>query len=177
MADPVIIFDYNPQWPIVYEEEKNRILGVIGHKVVTIEHIGSTAVPGLGAKPIIDIIVGVRRLADADECIKPLQSIGYEYVPEYEADIPERRYFRKGPANAHYHLHIVEVTSDFWERHLLFRDFLRTHPEGAQQYLELKKDLAAKYGTERESYTEAKTSFIEQVVEHARIDNKTNSKG
>jgi len=173
MANPVIISDYNPQWPILYEEEKSRILSVIGDKVVTIEHIGSTAVPGLGAKSIIDIMVGVHRLVDVEECINPLQSIGYEYFPPSEVGIPERRYFdRTG-----YHLHMVEVTSDFWERHLIFRYYLRTHPEMAQQYLKLKKDLADKYGTDRESYTDAKTSFIEQVVARARIENKINSKG
>jgi GrpB-like predicted nucleotidyltransferase (UPF0157 family) len=171
MAAPVVITDYNPHWPIMYEEEKSRILGVIEHKVVNIEHIGSTAVPGLGAKPIIDIMAGFHRLSDAEECIEPLQTIGYEYSPPSIAGIPERRYLNK----ANYHLHMVEVTSDFWKRHLLFRDSLRTHPEVAQQYLELKKDLAARHGTERESYTEAKTSFIEQVVERARAENKTNS--
>ena len=170
MANPVKIVDYSPRWSVLYEEEKNKILGVIGHKVVEIEHIGSTAVPGLGAKPIIDIMVGVSRLTDAEECIEPLRSIGYEYVPEYEVEIPERRYFRKGPVNTHRHLHMVEVVNDFWERHLLFRDYLRAHPEVASEYLALKKDLAARYGTERNSYTEAKTSFIEQVVGRARAE-------
>ena len=164
------IVDYSPRWPVLYEEEKNKILGVIGHKVVEIEHIGSTAVPGLGAKPIIDIMAGVSRLADAEECIEPLQSIGYEYVPEYKVEIPERRYFRKGPVTAHRHLHMVEVVSEFWKRHLLFRDYLRVHPEVASEYLALKKDLAARYGTERNSYTEAKTTFIEQVVGRARAE-------
>jgi|Deesub1362A_J573_1020465.scaffolds.fasta_scaffold00079_108 GrpB-like predicted nucleotidyltransferase (UPF0157 family) len=172
MKGPIIIVDYNPQWPILYEEEKIMILSVIGDKVVAIEHIGSTAVPGLGAKPIIDIMVAVRHLSDADECIEPLQSIGYEYVPEYEVSIPERRFFRKNPVKvppkAHIHLHIVERTSDFWERHILFRDFLRTHPEIAQQYCQLKKELAAKFGSDRDAYTAAKTSFIESVVEMAR---------
>jgi len=177
MISPVVISDYSPQWPVLYEEEKVKILEVIGQRVVEIQHIGSTAVPGLGAKPIIDIMVGVRQLADAEGCIKPLQSIGYEYVPEHEASIPERRYFRKGPVNAHRHLHMVEVSGDFWERHLLFRDFLRTHPEVADEYLALKKGLAVKYGTERERYTDAKTSFIEQVVERARTENTTDSKG
>ena len=177
MANPVVILDYNPRWPVLYEEEKNTIIGVIGQKVVEIEHIGSTAVPGLGAKPIIDIMVGVRWLADANECIKPLQSIGYEYVPKYETDMPERRYFQKGPVNAHRHLHMVEVTSDFWERLLLFRDFLRAHPDVARQYLTLKKELAVKYNTERERYTESKTYFIERIVDRARAENKTKIRG
>jgi GrpB-like predicted nucleotidyltransferase (UPF0157 family) len=171
----IIIADYDPQWPILYEEEEARILGVIGDKVVAIEHIGSTAVPGLGAKPIIDIMVAVRHLADADECIEPLQSIGYEYVPEYEASIPKRRYFRRGSQEAHRHLHIVERRSDFWERHILFRDFLRAHFEIAQQYYQLKKELAAKFGSDRDAYTDAKMSFIESVVAEARASKTTSS--
>jgi len=171
MGAPVVIVDYDPQWPILYQEEKGRILGVIGHAVVAIEHIGSTAVPGLGAKPIIDIMIAVCRLADAEECIEPLQSIGYEYVPEYNDIIPERRYFHKGPPEARtHHVHMVELTSDFWERHLLFRDFLRAHPEEAQQYCQMKKELAAKSGSDREAYTDAKTSFIESVVAKARAE-------
>lgn len=161
--------EYDPKWPILYEEEKGRILAVIGRKVVAIEHIGSTAVPGLGAKPIIDIMVAVSQLADADQCIQPLQIIGYEYVPEYEASIPERRYFRKGPSGARtHHIHMVELSSDFWERHLLFRDFLRAHPEVAKKYYELKKELAAKYGPDHDAYTDAKVSFIESVLDKAR---------
>ena len=176
VGHPVIIADYNPQWPVQYEEEKERILGLIGHKVLGIEHVGSTAVPGLGAKPIIDIMVAVGHLADAEECIELLPGIGYEYVPPSEVGIPERRYFRKGtPEVRTHHIHMVELTSDFWERLLLFRDFLRTHPDVAQQYYQLKKGLAAKYGSDREGYTEAKTSFIEPVVARARTSIESHS--
>ncbi len=171
MAYPVIIVEYNPRWPALYEEEKERILGLIGHRVVTIEHVGSTAVTGLGAKPIIDITIALRRLADAEECIDPLTSIGYEYKPPDRVGIPERRFFDKKPSGAStYHIHMVELTSDFWERHLLFRDFLRSHPEVAGQYCRLKKELAAKYGSDRDGYTEAKTPFIESVVVRARVE-------
>ena len=173
MGYPIIIVGYNPRWPARYEEEKELILGLIGHQVVVIEHVGSTAVPGLGAKPIIDIMVAVSRLADAEECIAPLPGIGYEYVPPSEVGIPERRYFRKGSAEARtHHIHMVERTSDFWERTLLFRDFLRAHPELAQQYYQLKKELAAKYCSDREGYTEAKTPFIECVIARARAEYK-----
>ena len=174
MGAPVIVVDYDPQWPILYEEEKDRILGVAGHLLVAIEHIGSTAVPGLGGKPIIDIMVALRRLADAEECIEPLQGIGYEYVPEYNDIIPERRYFHKGPPKARtHHLHMVELASNFWQRHLLFRDCLRTDPEEAQRYYQLKKELAAEFGSDREAYTEAKTAFIESVVDKARTEETT----
>ena len=125
----ILIVEYNHAWPVLYQQEKDRIWVVIGDWVTAIEHIGSTAVPGLGAKPIIDIMVGINRLCDAGECISPLSSIGYEYVPEYEEEMPERLYFRKGPTqNRISHLHMVEVGGEFWIRHLLFRNFLIKHP-------------------------------------------------
>jgi len=177
MSLPVKMANYDPNWPKLFEKEKNLILGAIGHVIVRTEHIGSTAVPGLGAKPIVDILVAVNHLSDAKTCIEPLKRIGYKYKPRLEADIPERRFFGKGapPKEQHYHLHMVELMSDFWERHLLFRDYLRTHPEAAQEYQKLKKQLAAKYGRNREGYTDAKTPFIESVVAKARAENKGSS--
>ncbi len=163
MTTAVVVVDYDPQWPIVYKKEKAEIVRAIGDEVIAIEHIGSTAVPGLGAKPIIDIMVAVRHLSDADQCIQSLQSIGYEYVPEHEVQIPERRYFRK----AHRHLHMVEPTSDFWRRHLFFRDHLRSHPKVAREYYELKKQLASECGLDRKAYTDAKTAFIQSIVARA----------
>jgi GrpB-like predicted nucleotidyltransferase (UPF0157 family) len=180
MEAPVKVVDYDPNWPLLFEREKAEILSVIAKKVVAIEHVGSTAVPGLGAKPIIDIMVGIRHLSDAQTCIGPLETIGYEYVPEYENAIPERRYFRKGPSNMpnkHYHLHMVESGSDFWRRHLLFRDYLRAHPHAAGEYNKLKRELAAKYRFNREAYTEAKTSFIESIVAKASGGNLLKEKG
>lgn len=169
MSDPVVIVDYNPAWPEMYREEERRVLGAIGPCVVAIEHVGSTAVPGLCAKPIIDIMVGIRSLSDAPACLEPLQGLGYEYHPRAEAMLPERRYFgRTG-----YHLHMVEATSDFWRRHIRFRDRLRAEPETALAYGELKQRLAARFGTDRGGYTEAKTEFIEGVVRrscHAAVD-------
>jgi GrpB-like predicted nucleotidyltransferase (UPF0157 family) len=168
MKEPVIVAEYDPRWPVMFEEEKTRLLGVIGHVVEQVEHVGSTAVPGLGAKPIIDILIGLRRLDDAAQCIAPLQSLGYQYVPEYEVELPERRYFRKGSPKRTHHLHMVTVGTEFWERHLLFRDYLRVHPETAREYYELKKALAAKFGSDRDGYTDAKTEFVRSVEAEAR---------
>lgn len=162
------------QWPVLYEKEKALIQKTIGHIIVGIEHIGSTAVPDLGSKPIIDILVAVNHLSDAEKCITPLEGIDYEYVPEYEESIPDRRYFHNGdpPKEQHYHLRMVELTSDFWKKHLLFRDHLRTHPKIAQKYHKLKKRLALKYGSDREGYTEAKTSFIKFILAKATHKHK-----
>lgn len=169
MPAPVIVVEYDPGWPALYEEESRLILRTVGSVVLSLEHFGSTAVPGLGGKPIIDIMGGVRRLAEAEQCVAPLAHIGYEYVREYNELIPERRYFHKGAPEARlFHLHMVEHNGDFWEKHLLFRDWLRSHPEDAQRYYQLKKDLVARFGRDREGYTQAKTPFVESIVARAR---------
>lgn len=167
-GEPITIADYDPRWPALYEEEKARILAAIGEWLVDIQHVGSTAVPGLAAKPIIDIMPGIRSLTDAQHCIAALEALGYEYVPEYEAELPERRYFRKRATPYSHHIHMVEATSDFWQRHLLFRDYLRAHPDAAAEYGELKRRLAARIGDDRVGYTEAKTEFIRSIEERAR---------
>jgi GrpB-like predicted nucleotidyltransferase (UPF0157 family) len=170
---PVEICEYDAAWPLKFEKQKIDILNAIGNKVAAIEHIGSTAVTGLGAKPIIDIMVGLRKLSDADDCIEPLRKIGYEYVPELEAEIPERRYFHKGPSNMpkkHYHLHMVQIHGEFWKVQILFRDYLRMHSDSAQEYFRLKRQLAARHRLNREAYTEAKTSFIKSTIAKARSE-------
>lgn len=174
MRPSIVVEEYDPQWPRLYEEERARIMTAIGQTLVAIEHVGSTAVPGLAAKPIIDILAAVRLLVEARGHIEPLRLIGYEYVPEYEAEFPERRYFRKGPPEARtHHLHVVELASTFWERHLLFRDYLRAHPQDACQYAALKRELAARHGADREAYTDAKTAFITSIEKTARAQRLT----
>lgn len=172
MSRQVKIVDYNPKWSILFENEKRLILDAIGHIITRIEHIGSTAVPNLGAKPIIDMMAAIYSLNDAEKCIKPLQKLGYEYIPKLEVSIPERRYFHKGkpPKEQHYHLHMVELKSSFWKKQLLFRDYLRNNPEIAKKYQDLKERLASSYEFDREGYTEAKTSFIVSIIAKAEAD-------
>lgn len=165
----VVIADYDPAWPLLFEQEKALILGAIGSAVTAIEHIGSTSVPGLPAKPIVDIMVGVRALADAPACVEPLARLGYVYRPEFEAVLPDRRYFRKCARDVHtHHLHMAEVDGAFWRRHLAFRDYLRSHPETAQEYGRLKRGLAARLGDNVDAYTDAKTEFISAVETKAQ---------
>lgn len=159
----VRIVDYDPQWPSMYEEKSQRIIAAAGGWLVDIQHMGSTSVPALAAKPVIDMMAAVANLDDAKQIIGPLASLGYDYVPEYEVELPERRYFRKGRRGAEgdkYHLHVVEEGSEFWRRHLGFRDYLRSHPEAARAYAELKRNLAAVHGTDVDAYTDAKSEFI-----------------
>lgn len=166
----VVVSDYDPRWPQMFEEEKERIQAVIGEHVVAIEHVGSTAVPGLGAKPIIDIQVGVQHLSDSKKCIRPLQSIGYEHAPWADADIPnERRYFRRSTEGVRsHHLHMCEMDSDWWVKHLAFRDHLRNNPDDARRYFELKKELAPKFEWDTIGYTDAKTDFVKSALDEIK---------
>ncbi len=154
----------------MYDMEKERILGTVGGVLIGLEHVGSTSVPGLAAKPIVDIMGAVRSLDDARKIIEPLASIGYQYVPEYEEFIPERRYFRKEATEpASHHLHVVEPTTDFWRDHLLFRDYLRAGPEQAREYEAFKRELARRIPHDRVAFTDAKTPEIESLLERARV--------
>lgn len=168
MGDAVEIAEYDPAWPGAYERERAAILAALGDLVLAIEHVGSTAVPGLGAKPIIDIMVGLRRLADGEKCVGQLEALGFEH--RGDGGIPGRLYFRKKLADGlrTHHIHMVEQGSDFWDRHILFRDYLREHPQEAKEYYRLKVRLAAQFGDDRLGYTEAKTEFIESAVAKAR---------
>jgi len=163
---PVILVDYDPAWPSLYEAERRRILDAVGGKILSIEHVGSTSVPGLGAKPIIDIVAGVDSKFAADECVELLKPVGYtDVTPE---DSPEWFYcLGRGPHSVGYHLHLVLEGSPFHLKHIVFRDYLRSHPEAAAEYYALKKRLSARYRENRVAYTESKTGFIDAVVERA----------
>ncbi|ODN43071.1 GrpB family protein [Piscirickettsia litoralis] len=164
---------YNPDWPQRYQQEKKLLLSQAGQWITAIEHIGSTAVPGLTAKPIIDILIGVDLLQIADQCIVPtIIKLGYNYICQYEKELPERRYFQRlNDQGLHtHHIHLVETTSDFWQRHLLFRDYLRTHPTVAQQYAEHKLELAPQF-TDSNDYAGAKTDFIQTTLASAKNNN------
>ena len=169
VEDPVVVVPYDEAWPSLFEEERNCIERAIGPWVEGIEHIGSTAVPGLAAKPVIDIMVGVKSLDDTPSLVEGLEAIGYEYVPEFERQMPERRYFRKLHRGRRTHqIHLVERSdAAFWDRHVLFRDYLRRHPGVAEEYALLKHELSGRFREDRTAYTEAKTAFIREVVRRA----------
>ncbi len=181
----ISIVDYDPDWPGKFERERDLVLRTCGADVfIAFEHIGSTSVPGLAAKPIIDMLPGLRSLDDAPPLIPLLESIGYEYVPEFEQPnefdegLPLRRYFRKDEDGVRaFHMHMVEAGSDFWREHLLFRDYLRTHPEAADAYARLKRELAEDFNARltpqsnvNRGYTDRKTDFVESVKARARIE-------
>jgi GrpB-like predicted nucleotidyltransferase (UPF0157 family) len=180
---PIIIADYDAVWPHRFERERMEIVRACGAAAfVRIEHMGSTAVPGLAAKAIIDIMPGIRSLDDAPPLIPRLESIGYEYVPEYEQPnafdegMPFRRYFRKDVNGERaFHMHMVEVDSDFWRTHLLFRDFLRISPADADEYARVKRMVAAEYNATvtpesniNLGYTDKKSDCINAIMAKAR---------
>jgi len=166
-TQPIEVVDYDPSWPRRYEEERDRIAAALGDAVVAIEHVGGTAVPGLPAKPVIDIMVGVPDIERAGQAVAGLINLGYQYVPELESQLPERRYFRRGTPETH-HVHMVTMGSDFWEEHVLFRDYLRSNPQAAEEYGKLKRGLANRFRFDRDAYRAGKVPFIDTVVDAAR---------
>jgi GrpB-like predicted nucleotidyltransferase (UPF0157 family) len=159
------VVPYRTEWPELFAREAALLARIFARADAVIEHIGSTAVSGLGAKPIIDIMIGVTSLAEAEARVDELASVEYEYVPEYEAELPQRRYFRKPFRRPRtHHLHIVVYGSEFWTNHILFRDYLRDHPDVADVYYELKQRLSAASRETGADYTQAKTPFVAEVL-------------
>ena len=166
-TQPVEVVDYDQGWPRRYQEERDRIAAAIGDALLAIEHVGGTAVPGLPAKPVIDLMLGVDDIERAGPAVAGLINLGYEYIPEFESQLPDRRYFRRGTPDTH-HVHMVPVSSDYFTEHLLFRDWLRSHPQAAEEYGKLKRGLAGRFPNDRDAYRAGKVPFIEMVVAAAR---------
>jgi GrpB-like predicted nucleotidyltransferase (UPF0157 family)/GNAT superfamily N-acetyltransferase len=161
--EPVSISPYDPEWPARFERERTLLEGAIGAWVSGgIHHVGSTAVPGLEAKPIIDILVGVESLESSRACFEPLAPLGYLHAP-YLQD--EMHWFCKPhPSRRTHHLHLVPTGSRRFADELAFRDRLRESPDMARSYAELKRDLAVRFRHDREAYTEAKADFVRETL-------------
>ena len=163
MTEPVRIEPYDPAWLTKFEEERALLADTIGDWVVGgIHHVGSTAVPGLAAKPIIDILAGVVDLTSSRPCIDLLAKLDYVYAP-YRAD--EMHWFCKpDPSRRTHHLHLVPADSNRFRDELAFRDHLRAHPVAAADYEALKRELARRFEHDREAYSEAKGEFIRSIL-------------
>jgi len=165
---PIQVEDYDPRWPFLFEQEKARITAILGNRVSMVEHIGSTAIPGMTAKPVIDIAVGIRSLSQARTYIPCLEGLGYVYEPTLEQRLPERLFFWKGTPTIHtYHLHMAELDNPMLLRPIQFRDYLRNHPDAARKYGELKKELAKSCEQDMDAYVAGKTAFIERIMRKA----------
>ena len=166
----IVVVDYDPAWPAMFERERTTLGRSLGSLAVGIEHVGSTAIPGLAAKPIIDLMVGIQSLTEArSRCVEPLEALGYAYIRDYESWLPGELFFRKGiPGPWTHHVHVMEPSNPQWERRLLFRDHLRAHPEAADAYAALKRRLAAECGDDIAAYRNAKNAFVQEAVAKAR---------
>ncbi|MEE8558388.1 MAG: GrpB family protein [Myxococcota bacterium] len=153
---------YAASWPCLYSAEAQRIRQVLGSELLDLQHVGSTAIPGMAAKPIIDIGAAVRSFESGYACIGPLQGLDYVYRGEH--GIPGRHYFVKGAPRS-YHLHMVAMGSAEWDVNLLFREALRADAALAKAYLRLKSRLAARFTRDRVRYTDGKACFVTGVLE------------
>lgn len=161
--EPIRLAPADPEWPARFKLEQEVLEGAIGKWIVGgIHHVGSTAVPGLEAKPIIDILAGVRDLESARECFEPLAFLGYLYAPY----LPEEMHWfcKPDPTRRTHHLHLVPVDSRRYRDELAFRDRLRTGPGLVAEYAALKRELAERHREDREAYTDAKGAFIRTAL-------------
>jgi GrpB-like predicted nucleotidyltransferase (UPF0157 family) len=164
IGDVIVIVDYDPSWPQQYQAWHRQLHAALGTTPVRIEHVGSTSVPGLPAKPIIDVQVSVADLANEDSYVPPLARLGLQL----RSRDAYHRYFRPYPGQPRVvHVHVCEVGSDWETDHLRFRDYLRTHPEACTRYAEAKRAAAATWADDGLAYTDAKTEVILSILQSA----------
>jgi GrpB-like predicted nucleotidyltransferase (UPF0157 family) len=162
------VVPHNPMWQSEFESESKCIASALGDNVVTIHHIGSTAIPNIYAKPIVDLLVEVKDITQVSDRNWAMEALGYEVMGEF--GIPSRRYFRKDNEAGirTHHVHTFEAASSQIERHLAFRDYMTAHPEDAQKYSELKRELASKLQIDDiEGYMDGKDAFIKEMEKRA----------
>ena len=163
ISDAIEVHPYDPHWPQQFAETAARVRQALGTSlIVAMEHVGSTAVPGLAAKPVIDLNLVIPSTAELPTAITGLATIGY--VHEGDKGIPGRDAFRWPPGEPRHHLYVCAAASAELRRQLLFRDYLRAHSEEARQYERLKRELAARFREDRLAYSEGKTPFIQAVL-------------
>lgn len=163
----VKVVAYNPNWSKEFEAEKQNLIDTFGDKIVAVEHIGSTSIPGLAAKPIIDIVAAVKSFNNLAEFIEGLQKLGYEYMPERMFD--DRKFFPKGSQeNRTHHLNLVlQDNPEQWTKPIALRDYLRTHETERNEYAKLKTTLAQQYADDRATYTRLKDNFFQSIFDKA----------
>ena len=161
------VVSYNPNWKDMCKEESEKIKNILNDIIVDIHHIGSTAIPGIKAKPVIDILVEVKDIGAVDQYNNKMEELGYEVMGEY--GIPKRRFFRKGGNNRTHHIHIFQVGNEEIERHINFKEYLIAHPDKAREYSKLKEKLTNKYTYDVENYTNGKSDFIKEIDRKAKL--------
>jgi GrpB-like predicted nucleotidyltransferase (UPF0157 family) len=164
-ANPVIVLDYQPSWPELFQSLHKRFADTLGDTAAAIEHVGSTAVPGLAAKPIVDIDVLLAGEAMLPAVIERLAILGY--IHQGNLGIPEREAFLTPANDPPHHLYVCPPSSAEFRRHIAFRDYLRAHPKDAKIYGDLKIALAERFREDRSAYTAAKGDFVEKHTTRA----------
>lgn len=165
----VSLLPYHPAWQDLFEQERDILRASLGDLVLEVQHVGSTSIPGMVAKPILDIAIAVRDFDEAKACVAPIEQLGYLY--RGELGIPRRHYFVKGEPRTH-HIHMLEITSQEWKNHLLFRDILTRDPQKARAYANLKIELAQRFPNDRGAYTDAKAPLIQQILRLCAAENE-----
>ncbi len=164
-SDPIVVVDYDPTWPALFAALRAPVAAALGDLAVAVEHVGSTAVPGLAAKPVVDMDVAIPSASALDAAIERLASLCY--VHKGDQGILGRAAFDWPPHVRRHHLYVCAHDNAEYRRHLLFRDYLHAHPDVVAAYTALKRHLAARYRTQRETYTDAKGPFIGDVLARA----------
>lgn len=162
----VELVPYDDEWPRLYEQEAERLRAALDEDLLAVEHVGSTAIEGMAAKPVVDLLVVVEERGDADRWTGPLADLGYSYRPN--DGVPDRLFFAMGPTDERTHyLSITERDSDTHREQVAFRDYLREHPDVAAEYRDLKRELAAEFADDRATYTERKSAFVQRILDEA----------
>lgn len=165
--EQIVLHPYNPAWPVQFQREAGTLTNALGCYITGgVHHVGSTAVPGLSAKPIIDVMIGVRSLDTSRPCIDLLAEFHYCYAP-YRQDVMHW-FCKPNPARRTHHLHLVPTGSQRFTDVLTFRDYLRTHPDAVTQYEQLKRQLAKRHTNDRNAYTNGKSDLIAKITADAR---------
>ncbi|MFW9832826.1 MAG: GrpB family protein [Candidatus Thorarchaeota archaeon] len=169
MTREVKVVPYNNDWPRLYQLEIVSLRKVLGNEIVSASHIGSTSIPGMLAKPIIDILLEVKSISKIDDYNDDMVKLGYS--PRGEYGIPDRRYFSKGDSNdvRTHHVHAFQSGNIGLERHLAFREYMITHPEDAREYAQLKLNLARVFQWDIDGYCKGKESYIDDMEKKALL--------
>jgi len=167
----VTLVGFDPKWAEKFKDEKEYIIEKINEFILSIDHIGSTAIPYIVAKPVIDILIGIKSLNQSEKIITSMKELGYEYLDSIESLFPERRLFVKPPikeGKRQFNVHIWEHQSTGWKEMLLFRDYLLTHPETAREYEFVKKYMAKRFPNNEIAYSIGKEGYMQVILRRAK---------
>lgn len=155
---------FTNQWAATYQREKDKLMSLLGSDVIATQHIGSTAIPGIASKPIVDIMVLLHSIQLASNYLEILSTLGYEYAKDRSST--ERYFFTKGnPVTVH--LSLTDRSTPYWDRQIAFRDYLVKHPDAAKEYETLKRSLIEKYPSGKDEYSSGKNEFVVAVLQKA----------